>query len=81
MVVVLASQLSFLTIMSQLNDLLRWIKESVSSEIQSRRIEMCKRCDRYNNILHMCNECKCLVDLKTRLARQRCPLNKWEEIK
>jgi hypothetical protein len=67
--------------MSALDDLLKWVREPVDDKTQAERIAICKQCEKYSSAIHMCNECKCLVDLKTRLARQRCPLNKWMDVK
>lgn len=64
-----------------LNDLNKWFFEPASKEVQAERIAICKSCDKYVSAIHLCSECKCLVDAKTRLARQKCPLNKWMDIK
>lgn len=66
--------------MSHLNDIKKWIYEPASSDVQAKRIAICKCCDKYVGAIHLCSMCKCLVDAKTRLAHTRCPLNKWLEV-
>lgn len=44
------------------------------------RIEICKGCDKftsYLNKLYQCSECLCVLNIKARMANQKCPLDKW----
>ena len=46
-------------------------------DIQKERIALCRACDSYKPTLHLCGECGCQVDAKTRMAMTTCPLFKW----
>jgi hypothetical protein len=46
-----------------------------SSKEVEKRLEICKKCDRYNT-LGICKECGCLVKFKARLKNKSCPLGK-----
>jgi hypothetical protein len=43
----------------------------------SSRLNICKECDRYNNLMKMCKECKCIMPFKVNLIKSRCPIGKW----
>jgi hypothetical protein len=47
---------------------------------QKNRIELCKTCDRFNSVLRMCKECGCLMDAKTWMADQECPIGRWQKV-
>ena len=52
----------------------------MSNNIYKERIEICKNCDKVNNYLfemYQCSECKCVLNIKARMANQECPLGKW----
>ena len=51
----------------------------VSEEVQRERMEICKKCPRYDDLQHRCKECGCHVGAKVRFALDSCPLNKWKE--
>jgi hypothetical protein len=53
----------------------------VSDEVAQKRMEVCKGCPHFVITLGQprCNECSCLMALKTKLAGMKCPLHKWEE--
>ena len=42
------------------------------------RINICRKCERFNPLLVQCKECGCLLAFKTKMKKQDCPLNKWE---
>lgn len=44
---------------------------------QNERYEICKSCDRFNNILKICKECGCFMPAKIKIELARCPLDKW----
>ena len=44
---------------------------------KSIRYPICKNCEKFNNQLKLCIECKCFMPLKTLLLHSKCPLNKW----
>jgi hypothetical protein len=46
-------------------------------DIQEQRLSICKECPKFKPTLHLCEECGCQMDAKTRLAYATCPLHKW----
>lgn len=46
-----------------------------SKDLRSKRMEVCKSCDRYS--MGVCLECGCVMKLKTILLNSTCPLHKW----
>ena len=46
-----------------------------SSQIAEDRLKICHACPEYNNGL--CNDCGCILVLKTRMLSENCPQNKW----
>jgi len=67
--------------MSHLNNLKKWVLQPASDEVQAERLAICHACPEYKAQINLCNMCKCLVGLKVGLARQKCPLDKWMDIK
>lgn len=47
----------------------------VPKEISDLRMIRCELCDRLNN--GICEECGCVVRLKTKFSKMECPLGKW----
>lgn len=45
------------------------------SQTQKARMETCTSCPRYSH--GACLECGCIMLVKTRLAAEKCPLEKW----
>lgn len=43
--------------------------------IRDKRMEICNKCNNKDEIF--CNVCGCLLDAKTRVYKEKCPLNKW----
>lgn len=43
--------------------------------IKNRRMEICNECDHKDEIF--CDVCGCLLDAKTRVYEEKCPLKKW----
>ena len=52
-----------------------------SPELTTKRRMICRANDGgcYNGGLDQCQECSCVVTLKTMLLAQKCPLRKWPE--
>ena len=46
-------------------------------ETSSKRLEICKQCDRFKKNTTQCMECGCFMIAKTRLSQATCPLGKW----
>lgn len=45
------------------------------------REAICVQCPRFNHRHGTCMECGCLVIAKAMLAREKCPLSKWNSIR
>lgn len=43
--------------------------------ISKERLAVCGNCDRFSDGL--CDECGCVMDIKTMFPDSECPLNKW----
>jgi len=43
--------------------------------IRDDRMKICNECNNRDDIF--CNVCGCLLDAKTRVYKEKCPLNKW----
>lgn len=41
------------------------------------RMDICKECVFFSKTLKICKKCGCLLPLKTKLQRERCPIRKW----
>jgi hypothetical protein len=52
----------------------------VESEILSKRLDICKTCDRFINITSQCKECGCIMTAKAKLPHAFCPLHKWDSV-
>ena len=44
--------------------------------VQKSRYDICKACDSLS-VLKTCDECHCIMPIKTRLADAVCPIDKW----
>ena len=49
-------------------------------KISDKRMEVCRQCDKFNEITSQCAECGCFMDYKTLLPYVSCPLGKWKAI-
>ena len=52
----------------------------IKAEISDERIAICNSCDEYNKTINICKKCGCFMPAKTKLARAKCPLGKWQPI-
>ena len=48
----------------------------VDTEVREARYDICKACTSFT-VLKICNECHCIMPLKTKLRDAVCPLGKW----
>ncbi len=46
-------------------------------EIADKRFAICKECPMLNTALNRCNDCGCLMLLKTKVPTAECPQGKW----
>ena len=54
-----------------------WIKTGFKkSEYAEARLEICKKCDHFNN--NLCSLCGCYMQGKTKMAAASCPISKWK---
>jgi hypothetical protein len=51
--------------------------EKASEEVAKKRLKICMSCDRLIKSTKQCKECKCFMNLKTKLAIASCPIGKW----
>lgn len=49
----------------------------VSPELQQKRFNTCMQCAEYNQTLHTCKKCGCIMSAKTQYSDERCPIGKW----
>ena len=56
-----------------------WNKDigRVAEEVTAARLAVCKGCDRYFSLMHLCVECGCVMEAKALLPNAYCPLRKW----
>ena len=50
---------------------------NVSTEAREKRLDICKKCEFYDNENTSCKECGCYLMVKTSWASESCPLDKW----
>jgi hypothetical protein len=48
----------------------------VTEEQQKQRLDICKKCE-YLKKLDRCSKCGCVMSLKTKLKKAKCPIGKW----
>jgi len=58
-------------------DVLNPNTERVSEEEAERRMSVCEQCPSLLKITNQCKECGCIMNLKTKLMKATCPLDKW----
>lgn len=55
-------------------------EDTCTHEEQTRRMETCKRCDRFEMVadwMTRCAECNCSLSLLITFQKQTCPLGNW----
>jgi len=45
--------------------------------ISEKRLDICKSCDRFNQLTKQCKECGCVMPAKVLLSNAECPIGKW----
>ncbi len=64
-------------------DLIKYIHENhntvlfVSDDVYKERTQICKSCERFDDMENKCMECGCYIPGKARIILDSCPLNKW----
>ena len=51
-----------------------------SSHVYKERLSICKTCEFFVKSAHMCKECGCFMPAKAKIAKLRCPKDKWVEV-
>ena len=46
-------------------------------EISEQRLEICRKCEFYNQTTTRCKKCGCFMAAKTLMAGSACPIGKW----
>lgn len=54
---------------------------NVSDSVKEERMNICKSCPLFNSSNTTCNQCGCYLVEKTKWASEKCPIDKWGEIK
>lgn len=54
---------------------------NVSDSVKEERMNICKSCPFFNSANTTCNQCGCYLEEKTKWASEKCPLDKWSDIK
>lgn len=44
---------------------------------KKQRLEICKNCEFFNKITTQCNQCGCIMSIKSLLPDAKCPKGKW----
>lgn len=53
----------------------------VSDEVKNQRLEICRKCEKYDSEQIRCTECGCFLEYKAGFSLDSCPLEKWGESK
>jgi hypothetical protein len=49
----------------------------VSPEVKQQRLNICKKCEYYDDSQVRCKHCGCFLNHKTNFALDSCPIDKW----
>lgn len=57
-------------------------KNFVSKDVKQKRLSECAKCPHKEVILGVdnCNQCHCILNWKTAMPRESCPINKWSVV-
>ena len=50
----------------------------VSDQVYKKRVNICKSCDKFDELENRCMECGCYVPAKAKIILDSCPLQKWD---
>lgn len=53
------------------------VVELADDDLRDQRLSHCNSCEHLFNLTRNCKKCGCFVDTKTRMAKAKCPINKW----
>lgn len=67
--------------MSSLKDIARDViagKLQLSAkELAEERMKVCKTCPAFKKMTRQCSLCGCFLDLKTKILKAECPIQRW----
>lgn len=67
-----------LSITTALMDYLNGVR--ITDEQVEKRLSICNSCvHKAELVVDFCSECKCVISLKTKALREKCPKGKWIE--
>lgn len=58
-------------------DLVNPATEFVTDEVAESRYSICKQCPEFLGLTKQCKKCGCFMNLKTKMHKATCPLEKW----
>lgn len=67
------------TLTDALRDALNGHIEYAPKSLAEQRLDTCRLCIEYVPLVALCNQCKCYMHTKVKLAKASCPLEKWEK--
>lgn len=51
--------------------------KKVSEEEFAKRLDICKKCDKFDSLNTRCKECGCFLKVKASWNSEKCPLDFW----
>lgn len=58
-------------------DLVNHKEPRATDELSAKRYEICTGCEYFIKLTSQCKKCGCFMNLKTKLERATCPVDKW----
>lgn len=58
-------------------DMLNPNVDYAEESVQKERLSICKTCPELIKLTNQCKKCGCFMNLKTKLEKAKCPLEKW----
>ena len=55
------------------------VENVARQDVALERERVCRMCPSLVYLTFSCKECGCFMKIKTRLAKMKCPLDKWKE--
>ena len=56
-----------------------FVENLARPDVALERERICRMCPSLVYLTFSCKECGCFMKIKTRLAKMKCPLDKWKE--
>ena len=58
-------------------DVLNPKTEWLSDDDTSKRLDICRSCEFFNNLTKQCKHCGCMMPIKAKMKESACPVGKW----